>query len=86
MIFLKNIAFPLLIAAIAVSILSTVINFLLRLIGLDITFIKLILFFAVWYFIGPILYDFVLTVMSSSNEIIEFIYMPVQTIMGIFNI
>lgn len=86
MVFLRNIAFPLLIAAIAIGALSTLINFLLRLIGLDMTFIKVVLFLVAWYFIGPILYDVVLKVMYSSNEIIEFIYLPVQTIMGMLSI
>lgn len=86
MLFLKDIALPLLVAGIAVGLLSTLLNVVLRLFRLDITIIKIILFFAIWYFIGPILYQILVdNIIVNQNEILEFIYKPIQVIMGLFN-
>lgn len=86
MIFLKDIALPLLVAAFAVGTLSVLLNIILRLFHLDITFIKIALFLAAWYFIGPIIYDFLLErIIVNPNEILEFIYKPIHVIMGLFN-
>lgn len=85
--FLLDIAVPLIVAAIIVGIISTLINVILRIFHLDISLIKVIAFFLVWYFVGPFIYNFlVINVIRNQNEIISFIYTPVQTIMALLNI
>jgi hypothetical protein len=85
--FLLDIILPLLIAGISIGIISYLINIILRLIKLDIAVIKLVLFLGAWYFVGPIIYDFILgTIIKYENEIIVFIYKPVQIIMTMLKI
>lgn len=85
--FLVDIFVPLIVAAIVVGIISTLLNVILRILHLDISLIKVIAFFVVWYFIGPIIYNFlVINIIHNENEIISFIYTPVQTIMGLLNL
>lgn len=85
--FLKDIIIPLIIAAIAVGFLSYLINVLLRSIRLDISIIKIILFFVVWYFVGPVIYQFLLNnIITYENDVISFFYQPVQVIMSLLKI
>jgi hypothetical protein len=85
--FLKDIIIPLVVAAIAVGFLSNLVNFVLRLIRLDVLVLKLILFFGAWYFIGPLIYNFLLnTIIAHENDVISFFYQPVQIIMSILKV
>lgn len=85
--FLLDTVVPLLIAGIAVGIISYLLNVILRAIGLDVSIIKLGLFFLVWYFVGPIIYEFLLSnLITHQNEIMRFIYEPVQMIMEVLKI
>lgn len=87
MIFLKDIVIPLIVAALVIGLVSWLINFILKLIGLNIGLIKLVLFLLVWYFVGPIIYNWLLSsVIINTNEILEFIYMPIQVIMNLLRI
>ena len=83
MIFLKTIVLTLLIALLCVCVISLLLNFVLRLLHLDITIIKIILFFVIWYFVGPIVYQILLdNALMDTNVILEFIYQPIQFIYG----
>lgn len=83
--FLKDICIPLLVAAIAIGAISYILNVILRLIKFDLTLVRIILFFVAWYFVGPIIYNFLLNnVIDNTNEIIEIIYTPVQAFLGLF--
>lgn len=87
MVFVKDIAIPLIFAALSIGLISYLINVILRFIKLDLVIIKIALFLLVWYFVGPIIYNWLLyAIMTSSNEIIEFFYMPIQVIMRLLNV
>lgn len=87
MVFVKDIAIPLILAALSIGLISYLINVILRLIKLDLVIIKIALFLLVWYFVGPIIYNWLLyAIMTSSNEIIEFFYMPIQVVMRLLNV
>lgn len=87
MVFVKDIAIPLILAALSIGLISYLINVILRFIKLDLVIIKIALFLLVWYFVGPIIYNWLLyAIMTSSNEIIEFFYMPIQFIMRLLNV
>ena len=87
MVFVKDIAIPLILAALSIGLISYLINVILRFIKLDLVIIKIALFSLVWYFVGPIIYNWLLyAIMTSSNEIIEFFYMPIQVVMRLLNV
>ena len=87
MVFVKDIAIPLILAALSIGLISYLINVILRFIKLDLVIIKIALFLLVWYFVGPIIYNWLLyAIMTSSNEIIEFFYMPIQVVMILLNV
>ena len=87
MVFVKDIAIPLILAALSIGLISYLINVILRFIKLDLVIIKIALFLLVWYFVGPIIYNWLLyAIMTSSNEIIEFLYMPIQVVMRLLNV
>ena len=86
MLFLKDIILPLVIAMLAISFINFVIIFLLRILRLDIFLFKLVIFLAVWYFVGPVIYNFLLdNIMTSTRDGIEFIYMPIQYFLKYIN-
>jgi hypothetical protein len=87
MVFVKDIAIPLILAALSIGLISYLINVILRFIKLDLVIIKIALFLLVWYFVGPVIYNWLLyAIMTSSNEIIEFFYMPIQVVMRLLNV
>lgn len=87
MVFVKDIAIPLILVALSIGLISYLINVILRFIKLDLVIIKIALFLLVWYFVGPIIYNWLLyAIMTSSNEIIEFFYMPIQVVMRLLNV
>lgn len=87
MVFVKDIVVPLVLAALSIGLISYLINVILKFIRLDLVIIKIALFLLVWYFVGPIIYNWLLyAIMTSSNEIIEFIYMPIQVVMRLLNV
>ena len=87
MVFVKDIAIPLILAALSIGLISYLINVILRFIKLDLVIIKIALFLLVWYFVGPIIYNWLLyAIMTSSNEFIEFFYMPIQVVMRLLNV
>lgn len=87
MVFVKDIAIPLILAALSIGLISYLINVILRFIKLDLVIIKIALFLLVWYFVGPIIYNWLLyAIMTSSNEVIEFFYMPIQVVMRLLNV
>ena len=87
MVFVKDIAIPIILAALSIGLISYLINVILRFIKLDLVIIKIALFLLVWYFVGPIIYNWLLyAIMTSSNEIIEFFYMPIQVVMRLLNV
>ena len=87
MIFMKDIFIPLVLVALLIGGLNYLILALLRFIRLDFALFKIVIFFIVWYFVGPIIYNILLeNVIGNENEIIRFLYMPVQIIMGLLGL
>lgn len=87
MIFMKDIFIPLVLVALLIGGLNYLILALLRFIRLDFALFKIVIFFIVWYFVGPIIYNILLeNVIVNENEIIRFLYMPVQIIMRLLGL
>lgn len=87
MIFMKDIFIPLVLVALLIGGLNYLILALLRFIRLDFALFKIVIFFIVRYFVGPIIYNILLeNVIVNENEIIRFLYMPVQIIMGLLGL
>lgn len=87
MIFMKDIFIPLVLVALLIGGLNYLILALLRFIRLDFALFKIAIFFIVWYFVGPIIYNILLeNIIVNENEIIRFLYMPVQIIMGLLGL
>jgi len=87
MIFMKDIFIPLVLVALLIGGLNYLILALLRFIRLDFALFKIVIFFIIWYFVGPIIYNILLeNVIVNENEIIRFLYMPVQIIMGLLGL
>lgn len=84
---MKDIFIPLVLVALLIGGLNYLILALLRFIRLDFALFKIVIFFIVWYFVGPIIYNILLeNVIVNENEIIRFLYMPVQIIMGLLGL
>ena len=87
MIFMKDIFIPLVLVALLIGGLNYLILALLWFIRLDFALFKIVIFFIIWYFVGPIIYNILLeNVIVNENEIIRFLYMPVQIIMGLLGL
>jgi hypothetical protein len=84
--FFIEILFPLAIALIVISIVFRLVSMLLELIKLDMVPIRLIAFLGAYYFVGPYLLGLVEgPVFPYINPIARFFYIPVQTIIEMFN-
>lgn len=78
---IKDIVIPLVVASTLIFILNKIIFGALRFLGLDMVIIKIALLLAAWYFIGPVVYNFLLdNIIVNENEIMIFIYQPIQTL------
>ena len=75
--FFRDIVFPI--------VLVYILNLVLRLFHLDIPIIRLVGLFGFWYFIGPILYNWLITnIIIVEREGIRILYMPIQVIIEAF--
>ncbi len=85
MIFWKDIVFPIVIALFAFGLISFLINVILRHIGLDILLVKIVIFCIIWYYVGPIIYNWLINqIITVPNEGIRIIYNPIQAIIETF--
>lgn len=83
---LKNMILPILIALLAISISYGFIRFLLRIIGISTSFTNFIFTLAAWYFLGPLLHNWLLSILiTEGNEVVEFVFMPIQSVIGLFS-
>ena len=81
MVFWRDLVFPIVIMAIAVWLIILVIYLVLRPLKFDITFLRIAAFFAIWYFVGPIIYDWLsYHVLNVQYEAIKVLYEPIQYI------
>ena len=82
----KDIVLPIVIVLLSISVIVTAINIIFRLFRFDIAILKFIAIIAVWYYVGPKIYDWLLyKVIANPNEAIRIIYMPIQSILQIFD-
>jgi len=57
----------------------------LRFFGIDIPIIRFVALVALWYFVGPILYNWLASnIVAVQYEGIEILYMPIQKILEVF--
>lgn len=83
MIFWKDIVFPIVVLLVAVFFIVFVINLVLRALKIDITILRIAAFFAIWYFVGPIIYDWLCNhVFTIQYEAIKILYMPIQYVIA----
>ena len=81
MIFWKDIVLPVVIVAASSIAIVLVINLVLRTLKLDMTILRIFAFFIIWYFVGPIIYDWLVSnVLTVQYEGIKILYMPIQYI------
>lgn len=82
----KDIVLPIVIALFSLSVIVIIINIIFRFFRLDIAILKFIALIAVWYYVGPKIYDWLLyKVITTPNEAIRIIYMPIQSILQVFD-
>lgn len=79
MLFWKDVFFPLLILLVAVLIITVLINVLFRLIHFDNTILKIIVFFVVWYYVGPIIYQWMI------DHLITYEHEPIKILFTLFD-
>lgn len=83
--FLLNLLIPIVVAIILIPLLYSIIKMLLDIVGLNIKFIKIILFLVAYYFIGPLVLDLLVKyVMNDISSIVEWIYTPFKLIIALF--
>ena len=82
----KDIVLPIVIALLSLSVIVTIVNIIFRFFRLDIAILEFIALMAVWYYVGPKIYDWLLyKVITTPSEAIRIIYMPIQSILQIFD-
>lgn len=79
MYFWRDIFFPILILLVAVLIITVLINVLFRIIHFDNTILKIIVFFAIWYYVGPIIYQWMI------EHFIEIEHEPIKILFTLFD-
>ena len=85
MIFWKDIMFPIILALLALFLILFVINLVLRFFGLDIPILRFILLLAIWYYVGPEIYNWLsYAIITTQYEGIRILYMPIQSIIEAF--
>ena len=86
MLFFQDILIPFIIAAIVIVIISSLLNLLLRILHLGFVLIKVPLFLVVWYFVGPVIYNWLISgIIVNTSEWIRFIFIPFQYISNFFS-
>lgn len=85
MVFWRDMVFPIVVALLLLGGIVFVANLVLRFFRIDFPIIRLIVVVALWYYLGPIAYNFLLdNVINIRYELIEIIYSPIQSIISAF--
>ena len=83
--FLKSVAFPIFLAALCITLIIVMVNALFRFVQLDIWILRFVGVLAAWYFLGPILLDWLNNVLNIEiGEGIKVLYTPIQSIISAF--
>lgn len=84
-VFWRDITLPIIIALLSLGILIFLANIILRLFRLDIPILRLAALLGAWYYIGPMIYNWLLQkVIVVNYEGIEVLYTPIQKIIETF--
>ncbi len=76
-----NLVLPIVILALSMAGVVFIINLVLRAIHFDVTIVRILAFFAIWYFVGPFIYNWMLsTFVTEEYEGLKILYMPIQYI------
>ncbi len=82
MIFFKDIIFPIVLLLVTLFLILFALNLILRFFGIDIPILKFAGLIAIWYYIGPIMYNWLVEkIVTVPHEGIEIIYTPIQSIL-----
>lgn len=83
--FFRDIVFPIVIALLVLALIIFVLNLVLRFFRLDIPIIRIVGLVGIWYYVGPIIYNWLITkVIVVPREGIRILYMPIQVIIEAF--
>ena len=83
--FFRDIVFPIVIALLVLALIIFVLNLVLRFFRLDIPIIRIVGLVGIWYYVGPIIYNWLITkVIVVPREGIRILYMPIQAIIEVF--
>lgn len=80
--FLKGVVFPIFLAALCITLIIVIVNALFRFAQLDIWILRFAGILIAWYFLGPILLDWLTNVLNIElSEGVKILYTPIQSIL-----
>lgn len=83
--FFRDVMFPIVLALLALTLIVFILNLVLRFLHIDIPIIRFAGLLGIWYYVGPIIYNWLITnVIVVSREGIEILYAPIQAILEAF--
>lgn len=84
--FLKGVVLPILLAVVSILLIVVIVNALFRLAQLDIWILRVAGIIIAWYFLGPILLNWITDILNIEvSDGIKILYTPIQSIMDKFN-
>jgi len=83
--FFRDIVFPIVLALLAFALIIFILNMILKFFSIDIPILRFAGLLIVWYYIGPIIYDWLIDkIIVVPREGIRILYMPIQAILEAF--
>ena len=83
--FFRDIVFPIVLALLAFALIIFILNMILKFFSIDIPILRFAGLLIVWYYIGPIIYDWLIDkIIVVPREGIRILYMPIQSILEAF--
>ena len=84
--FFKGVVLPIALAVVSIVLIVVIVNALFRLAQLDIWILRVAGIIIAWYFLGPILLNWLTDILNIEvSEGIKILYTPIQSIMEKFN-
>lgn len=83
--FFRDIVFPIALALLLLGLIVYILNLILRFFSLDIPILRFAGLIGLWYYLGPIVYNWLITkIIVVQREGIRILYMPIQAIIEVF--